>query len=297
MFGIALAIISCFILTCGDAGKRHLAGSTHPLYVPWLTLGFLSLSGTIYFGVMYSAAAHLQITDLRRFLWLAGAMAGFSFIAEILFIHAVNAGDFSRVMPLGAFTPIVTMLLAWLTFDEAPTKLALGGVLLLILGAYVLYLPQVNSRSLIAPLKLLVSDTSAQCMGLVTICFAFMATLQKLGAELSSPIFFIYFSSLLAYLGFTVMMIARGTCSFRPLEGRKLVALATVASWTVGYVGMFVSFSYTVAVYAAALSKLNVLFALAIGHFAFKEDRAMTRLVPALLMLLGAALVIAGGMG
>lgn len=290
MFGIWLVIISTLIVTFGDAGKKKLTAILDPLYVVWLMQISIVSMGGIYF--ISAGFPTIQSTDFAKILAMAVC---FNIVAEISFIKGIEAADFSLAIPLMAFSPVVVMILGWFTFGEVPQPFALVGIFLLIFGAYTLYLPEATPGQLFAPLKLLATHTAARCMGLLSLAFGFMAMLQKMGAEISSPLFFTWCNAVGALTFFSVLMVARGKFNFQPIREHKKLVLLTAITWVTGYVGVFVSFSYTLAVYVAALNRLNALFSIPVGWLIFKEQKAIKRALPAMVMLAGAILVVIAG--
>ncbi len=74
--------------------------------------------------------------------------------ATLLSTVALSKADTSLVSPLLTFNPAFTLLIAWLTLDEVPGLRQTLGVVVVLLGAYLLGVKEART-GILAPLRLL----------------------------------------------------------------------------------------------------------------------------------------------
>ncbi|MCB0310096.1 MAG: EamA family transporter, partial [Bdellovibrionales bacterium] len=129
MNGIFLAVVATIILSCGDAGKKLLVHRFDKYFVIWITC---TIGLVINFG--YISIVGLSAINWPEILFPLCIAAACGMLGEILFMLAVRNGEFSVIMPLGAFSPIFSTVLAFLIFGEMPSSPACAGILLTVIG-------------------------------------------------------------------------------------------------------------------------------------------------------------------
>ena len=80
----------------------------------------------------------IKSIDARAALVLVAAGFMASFLAQITFYHGLKIGEVSRVTPISGTYPLIAFILGILVLGETMTLAKLGGVVLIIAGAWLL---------------------------------------------------------------------------------------------------------------------------------------------------------------
>jgi bacterial/archaeal transporter family protein len=105
--------------------------------LPWQTLILCSGLGYIFTVALLSGLGQVKVEWTIDFFW-AAASAVLAIGALILLYVALNTGEASKVVPISAAYPAVTLVLAAIFLGEAFTVARAGGALLVIAGVVVL---------------------------------------------------------------------------------------------------------------------------------------------------------------
>ncbi len=96
--------------------------------------------GFVFLGFFMISPSEIRAVSLKSalFLILGGFLA--SFVAQLVFYHALKVGEVSKVVPISASYPLIAFLLAVLFLGESFTLMRGVGVLLIIGGIWALRL-------------------------------------------------------------------------------------------------------------------------------------------------------------
>lgn len=113
-----------------------------------------------------------------RFMWIIAVIAPISALAFLLVAKAMRHMDISEVSPLLGVTPLGVFLLAFLFLGERITMLQFGGVVMAIIGIYVLEAH--GTERLADPLKAFVRSRYAGYVGLAILLYSFSALFDRI---------------------------------------------------------------------------------------------------------------------
>jgi transporter family protein len=123
-----------FVVLLGLLGvttKLALRSLEWPDLVLWTALAY---GGTALVLIAVGRGSLRWVSDTP---W-AAATGVIPAIALVLFFVAVNSGEVSRIVAIGAAYPLITALLAVLLLDETVTPPRLAGMLLVVVGVVLL---------------------------------------------------------------------------------------------------------------------------------------------------------------
>jgi drug/metabolite transporter (DMT)-like permease len=226
----------------------------------------------------------------RTFWWAVALSLPLEIAALLAYMKALKSSPLSLSLPFLAFTPLFVLLTGWVILGERVTLTGLGGILLILSGAYGLNLSTVRS-GLLEPLKSIGKEPGSRLMLLVAFLYAFTSTLGKLAIQHSHPLFFpvIYYGLLCSVLalGFPFMPRARVAHLFRqPLIGLLIGTLGALS-----LVSHMLAISQIQVAYMVSVKRTSLLFGVLYGIFWFKEGHLPERLLAALLMMAGVFLI------
>ncbi len=245
------------------------------LVLPWLLMQPLPAGGAFWGNLAASAA-------------LATA-------ANTLIVVAVHRADLSLVGPVNSYKPVVSLLPGWLLLAEMPTWAGIAGIGLVVVGSSLLNRPSGRRR-----LELPFRDRGVQIRIAALIPSAFEAVFLKRALAVAGPAtVFAWWSVLCLGAVAAALIVSRDLrrtrttlehlkCSWRPalalVTTSGLMQGATVVTLKVMQVG-----------YALALFQLSSIITVLLGRAVFGETDFRRRLTAALVMALGAAIIVAGG--
>lgn len=236
------------------------------------------------------------ITELPAAFWLwIAILVPLELAAMLLYMAAIRDYPLSLTVPYLAFSPVFVIGIAWgLLGEQVSTKGALG-ILLVVVGAWLLNSTHARRgqwRTWLAPLSAILRERGSRMMLGVAAIYGMTATLGK-GAMQYVPA--ASFGAL--YFGLLGIAVLAVVVLPRP---RILLKLADRA-WGVIAVGAFMSamvFTHFLAVkqvevaYMVSVKRTSLLFGILYGALLFREGNLAARLPAGIIMLSGVALIL-----
>ena len=134
--GDLLVLLAIMCWACYTVGVRRVGAGVDPLQITAIT----TLGGTP--GLLLLGApgiARISWSELAPGIWAALAYAALLslVVSYVMYNRAVQGIGTARTAIYNCVTPLVAMLIAWLTLSEIPTALQFAGVALVIAGVLV----------------------------------------------------------------------------------------------------------------------------------------------------------------
>jgi uncharacterized membrane protein len=236
------------------------------------------------------------IPTLQPGVWLYCLLFALAQIAGTQFLAlALNVAEMSLVTALWKLSLLLLVVWGVVALGESPSPLGLGGVVLSVVGVYLLNVERARV-SVWAPLVALVRDPGQRYTLGAAFFFAPSVIFIKKIALLSSPTFAVFMGYVFCSAIITPFAVYRSGRHFRQI-GRHwwsfmaLGAFAAISTWlgTAAY-------TMTVASYVEAVKQVEVMMALVIGYLVFGEGARVKLIWPGcVVMLIGLVLLILGG--
>jgi uncharacterized membrane protein len=209
-------------------------------------------------------------------------------------------------------TPLFVVPVEWVLLGDAPARIGLLGVALVVLGVYLLNIRTIRS-GLFAPLAALAGDPSARKALAVALLWSVGGVLDRVSVLASSPAFYAFMLSAgLAAGFFPLVLIARRSGSEpagieRPKssEGSSLRSeLAAAGRGALVLHGFLIAAMLTLqmealtlqlASYVLSIKRMGAVLAVVIGYVAFREQGLGARLLGTLVAIGGAAILVVLG--
>lgn len=264
--------------------KQLTHRAVDPLFVTGATFGLLTVA-------CFTGWPQLQFSGLSTSFWLNIALTSlFAVFGNVFLVRALRIGDLSVLGPINAYKSVVGLLLGVVMLHEIPSWWGVVGVVLLIAGSYIVVADQHERMSWA------VMQQPAVRLRLLALVFSAAdgAFLKK--AILTSTPFIAFFYwcglSFLITLGWIALTMRH---NWRP----QLTTLASHKRLFLGLcimVGLTQFTSNLVLVrmpvgYALALFQLSALVSVGLGYHFFQERHILRKLLGALIMVSGAALI------
>ncbi|MEI7844319.1 MAG: DMT family transporter [Chloroflexota bacterium] len=272
--------------------KKLTSRSTDPLFVILVTHILLSLT---ILPVLY----FLYPIQLSGDFWFNISVCAVLAIAgNTLIVAALQSTDLSVLGPINAYKSIVSMLLGMLMLGEFPTLLGVVGMLMILSGSYFVIEKEAGTSNKNF-LGQFLSNKGIQLRFAALIFSATEAIFLKKALLLSSPLITFVFWCILGVpiAALAVSVGRRGKIQEQLANLRQKASGFALLTLTTGL--MQLSTLYTFGVlqvgYSLALFQTSTLLSVLFGYHFFQEKNIMRRLLGALIMILGAVLIVSFG--
>lgn len=279
-----LSIAAAVFTSLMDVLGKKVIGRSGAYVVVWAMNFFAT-------PFLYTALFAQPLPVLGPLFWSALAIQSLIIvIASILYFKAIEVSDLSLTIPMLTFTPLFLLVTSPLMLGEFPNPLGLWGILLIVVGSYVLNITQWH-KGYLAPLRMLVSEKGPRYMLMVALLYSVGANVDKIGVRHSSPLAWAAALNTVLTIALGLIMLRRSShVSQRIKAGWKyLVLLGTANAFAL--IANMTAIELTLVPYLIAIKRLSVFITLLLGFVIFKEKGFRERFVGALLMILGAVMI------
>jgi uncharacterized membrane protein len=254
---------------------------------------FMVAAGVQLFAIpVYLLAAVLSPAPIIQpgFWSAAGLFIIFISVSMVLFATSLRRGELGETIPLLSFTPAFMLILGPLLLGEEINLQGTIGVLLITIGAYVLYVKGSDDHWY-APLVSLAHSSAARMMLLVALFWGITSIIHKVGIAASSPTFWaLTVNTGAAFALVPLALIESDKPAKRFQNSYKGLALVGVA-----YALMILRWVWTLSVapasYAVAIRRTSILLSVLVGGMLLIEHDLKQHLEGAGIMVLGAVLI------
>jgi uncharacterized membrane protein len=268
------------------------------------TAAFRVLSGLMLVAFVTAVGAwHYPTLGYWR---LVAAVLPFEVGGLVCMSLALRSGDLSQVAPISGLLPVFVSIAGALFLHEMPTALSAVGTVLVAAGVYCVGLQR--AKSAFEPLLALGRLPSARYAVVSAILWSLATIVHKFGVASVGPLMWATTVALgsglviAAALPFTRRMLpatapTAGSSGGITAPSRPWTALVVLAafSFAVQQAALQVALQKAQAGYVIALSSTQTLLATALGLLLLGEPGGQARILGALLVTCGAALVALGG--
>lgn len=226
-----------------------------------------------------------------RFWFIIALMLPVEVLLEILFFKAFKLSHISLIVPFTSFTPVFLLVSSFFLLNEMPKSTAVLGIILIMIGGYLVN-TKGRLKSILQPILDIKKEKGIQFILIVTLCWSIIFPLGKIASFYSSPFFFtaVYFSLLSLLL--TPVFFKKSQSGLSGIKNDlkifSFIGLTSALSITFNWLAVALGFVSS----AKAISSFDTLLTTVIGGKYFHEDFLKTRIAGAVLMVLGALLII-----
>ncbi len=228
-----------------------------------------------------------------QFYWSTGLALPADVLALFLYLRGIQVSPLALSVPFLAFTPLFVILTGLLLLGELPNGPGVVGMLLVVVGAYVLNLDQLR-QGWAAPFRAVLREKGSWLLLLTSLIFAYTITMGKKALLASSPWFMAAVYPMATTLLVMVVLALTRRLAWdwlrRPWAALG-VGLCTAATLTCH----FGALSLAPTAYMVAVKRLGILMAMLYGGVFLKEARLGQHLLAGGLMVGGAVIILLFG--
>ena len=256
----------------------------------WSEPLLILVSSSILAVILFSVSGEYKVSG-SFFLYLPVSITLHVF-ASILNLKALKSGDLSEVFPLINLSPLFMFATSPLIGGDFPRLITIPGILLIVLGAYLLNL-QPAARNPWGPIKALWHSKGARCMTGVALLWSLAGNFDKLGVLASSPCIWgaSVKTGVALYMLPACLIRSRSRRNIPPIENRSRKAYAYLLIiplvMTVNILCNLEAYKLTLAINVVSVKRLSSLFSVLLAWCILGEKNIRQRLFAVVIMVAG----------
>ncbi len=243
-------------------------------------------------GVILLTISLIQgLPPLGPLFFPAGLISGTAAaIMTYLLYKAVDLSDISLVDPIRAISPLFVILISFIFLGELPNTQGYIGISLIVIGSYILNFQKANIGILEPFKQLFTNKASLYMMG-----FAFLtgisSTFNKILVQNSNYTIGSAYANFVVALIFLFLIQVKTEKKVRHYK-KHLKAFLTMGGIAATiFILQNMAYDLQLVSYVISVKRTGALFSIAYGFFMFKEKNIKERLLGAVIMMAGAALI------
>ncbi len=288
--GLTLALLGALGWTFFDVARKRLTQKVLPtMLTVWLPLTQVPLL------CAWAASAGPLAIPRASFLPMACSIV-LNVGGLLAFMQAMRLSPMSLTIPLLSFTPVGTTLIGWLLRNQTPTQPQLGGVALVVAGAFTLGMKSGQWPGL----RAYVRDPGVRRMTIAAVIWSLTAVIDQVALERGAG--YGYAPAITAGVGLLLglILLLRGKGADLRAAGAVLFRhpglLATAA--IIGSVALAVQLESLriapVGFIETVKRGIGMTGAIVFGRLVFKEPLGAPKIIAVILLTLGVGLVVMG---
>jgi uncharacterized membrane protein len=207
-------------------------------------------------------------------------------LTTIMYMKALKHSDLSVVTPMTTFVPLFLLVTSPIIVGEFPGPTGFFGVLLIVMGSYILQLRH-KSTDYLAPFKALLKERGPRLMLGVALIWSITSNFDKIGVQESSPIFWtISTAAFMTTLLFPIMIFTSRDKIVQLKSNLKGVASVGVSNALLLAFQM-IAIEIALVTYVISVKRLGAVISVFLGYFFLKEKNIRERLLGAAIMVIG----------
>ena len=229
-----------------------------------------------------------------RILWYCLLFGVFQLIGTQCLAIALKEAEISLVTAIWKLSVILLVIWGYLFLGENPSRLGVIGVLVSVVGVYLINVSRARVSPL-APLLSLVHDRGQRYTLGAAIFYAPCVVLIKKIALMSSPAYAVFMGYLFCSALITPFALWRSARHFSQIGRHWLSFVALGAFAAISTELGTVAYTMTVSAYVEAVKQVEILIALLIGYWMFGEGARIRRIwLGCVVMMAGLVLLALG---
>ncbi len=277
-------ICALSVATADALSKKALATNNDTYVVALVRIGYAV-------PLMVFIIPFIDIPELDSVFFIATFLVlPFDIIALLLYMKAISISPLSLTLPFLSLTPVFLIGTSYIILGENPNKTGLMGIILVVIGAYLLNVHKIK-QGFLEPLRAVVKEKGSILMIIVAFIFSITSTCGKVAVQHSSPIFFSVFYSILlsAFLFLIVSFKTKRVLS--KIVSQPLLFLFIGISMAVMMITHVKAVSLVEVSYMISVKRLSLLIGVIYGALFFKETNIKERFLGSAIMILGVVLI------
>lgn len=285
MLWAILSILSGFSTATSDALLKKYLIKTNTMLVVWSRFAFASL-------FLLLLLPFVEIPKLDTTFWIiALTLVPLEIAALFLYVKAVQQSPLSLTLPFLAFTPLFLIPISYILLGELPTIVGIFGIILIVTGSYVINFSHIG-KGIIEPFKELFRNKGSLMMLAVAFIYSITSAISKIAVQRSNALFFSVFYTILILTVLSAFIFNKLIINFNGIKNNVKGFAYSGFFYGLMILFHFIALSLVIVPYMIALKRTSSIFGVAYGWLMFKERKIAERMIGALIMVFGVALIL-----
>ncbi|MBU0732435.1 DMT family transporter [Patescibacteria group bacterium] len=288
--GFLAIAIGAFLFSLVDVGRKKLITKRNTYITIWGVF-LCSLPLLIILSIIFGFPESIGWLFWPLVLIVIAAIS----VGEVFLYKAIKYSDLSDVIPFTAFTPAFLILTSWIILGELPNLWGALGISITVLGAWIHNMKDLK-KGWLAPLTHIYRHKGERYIIFIGLIWSVTGPLAKLAIFESSELFFtLVFCTGLA-LVFTVIVLLKYRDKIKEQFLKHIWKFLIVGSlWAMAAWLEMIAMAKLLVPYVGAIKQTRSLYSTIWGKVIFKEKNIKPRLVGAVVMVIGAILIVVLG--
>jgi drug/metabolite transporter (DMT)-like permease len=252
------------------------------------------LWGTIFylpFFIAFGVFPSFLVQSPPKLWWLVIPSGFFETIYFVCLIEAYREGDLSFVYPVSRSAPLFTQIWAVLFIGEILSGGGVLGIVLVMIGLFVISLKDVRSRPMISSSRHFTSRPYLLALS-AAVASSIYSVLDKAGVQILHPVFYLWLINFWMSVDTGLYLLLRRNSSFISVwrdSKREIFIIAFLQN--VAYLLVLMAMQMSKVSYVVAFRQVGALFGAVMGIVLLKEGSWKTRMTGVLILTLGLLLI------
>lgn len=286
MIWVFLSFFSALFESIKDVFCKKSLKNLDAYFVAW-AMAFFGLPFLIVFSFFYG------FPELGDKFWPALIISGIlNAISFVLYMKAIKCSDLSITVPMIAFSPLFLLITSPIMIGEFPNSMGLIGVVLIVVGSYILNIKERNRGGYFSPFVALFKETGPRLMMLVAVIWSITANIDKIGIRNSSPIFWGAADYIFISLIMMPAILYRFKQSKENIRANYKILFMTGFFWSLIIIFQMIAINMAPVIYVAAIKRTSIIMSVLFGGLLFQEKNIKERLAGSIAMISGVVFII-----
>jgi len=224
------------------------------------------------------------------YIGIAGFLDAVAFSCSFF---AIKRSSISLIAPIASFSPVFTTFIAIFALNEVPAPVKFMGILLVVVGAYLLNVADIK-QGILTPFETLFSNKGVLLFLLANFLWGITPIFQKkaiLETTPQIPLFASVMGMFFVFLFLTPFALKKSIEYLNKVKSNMKWFLINGVGTAFSQAAAYAAFALVFVGYATSIFRLSTLFIIIMGGVFLKEKRIKERLLGASVMLAGAILI------
>lgn len=284
------ALLSAFFTSLKDLFGKKASGGLDE-YIVALSLRVFSIP--LFLLLFFFSGSHLPENFVFSTTFLSALVIGglLNVLANILYMRALKLSDISLTVPLIAFTPVFLLVVAYFILGEAPSLFGIGGIALVVLGAYFLNIAKFR-EGFFRPIQALFAERGPRIMFLVAFLWSITSSIDKIGVTLSSPLLWVLATDIFILVVMVPIVYFFSRSSWEKVKQHVRALSFVGVSEGIASLFQMMAISTTLVPYVIALKRTSILWSALWGGLFLKEKDFVSKMAGIGIMVIGIACIV-----
>jgi uncharacterized membrane protein len=274
------ALLCALFLATADVCAKKALGQVDEYLVAW---GRLLCAAPLFVPI----APWRDVATLGPQFWIIVLiLLPFEITAIFLYNRAIKISDLSITTPFLGLTPLFLAGTAFLVLGERLSYSGLTGIVLIVIGAYVLNVGRLR-QGLLAPIAAIAREPGSRLMVIVALLYSITALLGKMAAQRAGPLLFAAIYTVIVVLALTPAVLRNSRPALLRKAFRNPWFLAMGPCYGLMMLCHLNAIVLVEASYMISVKRCSLLFGIVFGRLIFKEAGFRERISGGLVMIAG----------